>query len=184
MTMVRATYPRPAYRVQQFLHALLAMLLPISAADIAQARAFLPAAAWPLFLGMSRGDQRHSLNVLAALRAAGEPRPALAQAALLHDCAKHGAGVRLWHRVAVVLLKAFAPGLLARWGQAEPAAGSWRYPFWAHVNHPQRGADLAAAAGCDPLAVLLIARHQEPRAAGAGDIDRLLAALQTADDDN
>ena len=42
-----------------------------------------------------------------------------------------------------------------------PARGSLRYPFWAHANHPQLGAEMAAAAGCDPLAVTLIRRHQE-----------------------
>jgi hypothetical protein len=50
---------------------------------------------------------------------------------------------------------------------------------------------MAAAAGCDPLAVMLIRRHQE-MGAGAegdlwgsgGDVDLLLTALRTADDDN
>jgi hypothetical protein len=57
---------------------------------------------------------------------------------------------------------------------------------WAHLHHPERGAELAAAAGCDALAVALIRRHQEPPAAHFGDpaLDGLLAALQAADDDN
>ena len=43
-----------------------------------------------------------------------------------------------------------------------PARGNLRYPFWVLANHPKRGAEMAAAAGCDPLAVTLIRRHQEP----------------------
>jgi hypothetical protein len=125
--------------------------------------------------------------VLAALQGAGHDHPALFQAALLHDCAKREGGVRLWHRVALMLLKAFWPALPAHWA-AEPApvCTDWRYPVWAHLHHPERGAELAAAAGCDPLAVALIRRHQESPAMRAGDpsVDGLLAALQAADDDN
>ena len=147
----------------------------------------MPETARHLFDGMPPADQRHSLKVLAALQAAGHDHPALLQAALLHDCAKREGGVRLWHRVALVLLKAFWPALAERWA-AEPAPAStdFRYPMWAHLHHPERGAELAAAAGCDPLAVALIRRHQEPPAAHAGDLslDELLAALQAADDDN
>ncbi len=147
----------------------------------------LPETARHLFDGMPPADQRHSLKVLAALQAAGHDHPALLQAALLHDCAKREGGVRLWHRVALVLLKAFWPALAARWAaEPAPARTDWRYPMWAHLHHPERGAELAAAAGCDPLAVALIRRHQEPPAAHAGDpsLDELLAALQAADDDN
>ena len=109
-------------------------------------------------------------------------------------------GVTLFHRVAVVLIKIMWPGWLARLAQAPaPARSDPRYPFWAHANHPQLGAEMAAAAGCDPLAVTLIRRHQEAGSAaeeplwgsgGAGeqgsrgDVDLLLTALRTADDDN
>ena len=53
-------------------------------------------------------------------------------------------------------------GLACTYG-AGPAACSRRprYPFWAYANHPKLGAELAAAAGCDPLAMTLIRRHQE-----------------------
>jgi hypothetical protein len=152
--------------------------------ELVEARVYLSEAAWLLFEAMPRGDQRHSLKVLQALRAGGHDHPALLQAALLHDCAK--GGVRLSHRVATVLIKAFRPALLARWttGPA-PNANSWHYPFWAHLNHPARGADLAAAAGCDPLAVTLIRRHQErPVTSGDSAVAELLVALQAADDDS
>ena len=111
---------------------------------------------------MPHNDQHHSLTVLRALCAAGHAEPALMQAALLHDVTPSAGGVTLFHRVAVVLIKIVWPGWLARLAPApSPAHGDPRYPFWAHANHPQLGAKMAAAAGCDPLAVTLIRRHQE-----------------------
>ncbi len=178
---------RAAYRGRQFFQALLAPAQLLSAGEVAEVRACLPAGAWSLFAGMAPSDQRHSLYVLRTLQQQGQANRALWQAALLHDCAKHGGGVRLWHRVAVVLLAAFFPAWLARWTQASaPPRASWRYPFWTHVHHPACGAALAAAAGCEPLAVRLIAHHQDHPAAGTGDpdVDFWLPALQAADDDN
>lgn len=166
---------RAAYRVRQFFRALAASLAPLTAAEQAAARAVLPEMAWPLFDAMPRNDQRHSLAVLRALRAAGRHEPALLQAALLHDAAKAAAGLTLLHRVAIVLLKAFRPQVLAAWAALpQPPRSDLRYPFWAHANHPATGADMAAAAGCEPLAVLLIRRHQDLVAAphdvcGAGN---------------
>jgi hypothetical protein len=181
-------YPKRAlYRSRQFFQALGAGLTPLTPNERGLAWEHLPEAARHLFDAMPPADQRHSLKVLAALQDAGYDHPALLQAALLHDCAKREGGVRLWHRVALVLLKAFWPALLARWAaEPAPARPDWRYPMWAHLHHPERGAELAAATDCDPLAVTLIRRHQEPLAAHAGDpsLDGLLAALQAADNDN
>jgi hypothetical protein len=178
---------RIAYRVRQFLAALAAYLIPLSRSERSTIRAILPRSAWPLFDAMPGNDQRHGLRVLQALATAGHDHPALLQAAVLHDAAKQEGGVTLFHRVAIVLLKAVRPGFLAACAAGPtPARSSARYPYWVHGNHPQRGAELAAAAGCDPLAVVLIRRHQEAPSARAGDaaVDHLLALLQAADDDN
>jgi hypothetical protein len=181
-------YPRRAlYRSRQFFQALGAGLTPLTPQERDLAWRHLPEAARQLFDAMPPADQHHSLKVLAALQDAGYDHPALWQAALLHDCAKREGGVQLWHRVALVLLKACWPVLPARWAaQPVPARADWRYPMWAHLHHPQRGAELASAAGCEPLAVTLIRRHQEQPAMRTGDpsVDGLLAALQAADDDN
>jgi len=172
---------RVGYRVRQFASALGAARRPLTADETALARRHLRPAAWPLFDAMARADQRHSLAVLRALQASGQTDQALAQAALLHDCAKHAGGVRLWQRVAKVLLMAFWPGWLRRLAAAPaPLEGSWRAGLWAHLHHPARGAELAAAAGCDPLAVALIRHHE----ALADADDPLLRALQSADDDH
>lgn len=183
---------RAGYRVRQFVNALGAYIRPLTEGERAEARAWLPEKAWPLFDAMPRNDQRHSLNVLRSLCATGHDEPALMQAALLHDVAKSTGGVTIFHRVAVVLLKIVWPDRLARTVQAPaPARGDLCYPFWAQANHPQLGAEMAEAAGCDPLAVTLIHRHQEAGGGAAtreqgsrGDVDLLLTALRTADDDN
>ena len=149
-----------------------------------------PTAAWPLFDAMPHNDQHHSFNVLRALGAADHTEPALMQAALLHDVAKSSGGVTIFHRVAVVLMKIVWPDWRGRMAQPPtPARSDLRYPFWVHVNHPQMGAEMAAAAGCDPLAVTLIRRHQDCSGGAEeqrrrGDLDLLLTALRTADDDN
>ena len=186
------TWPRRAvYRVRQFVRAVVACIRPLAADERAEARTWLPESAWPLFDAMPRNDQRHSLNVLHALRAMDCDDPALMQAALLHDVAKSACGVTLVHRVAAVLLKALQPNWAAAMAQPEaPARSDLRYPLWAHAVHPQLGAEMAAAAGCDAVAVALIRRHQEPQRSAADratindPTDSLLAALQTADDNN
>lgn len=176
---------RALYRGRQFCGAVAAAVWPLTAEERALVRRCLPEAAWPLFDGMARADQRHSLRVLAALRARGEMERALWQAALLHDCAKRVGGVRLWHRVARVLLQAFWPAYLAQLA-AGPAPGrtSWRRGLWMLAHHGEVGAELAAAAGCDPVAVTLIRHHEERRPATDSVVGRLLSALQAADDDS
>jgi hypothetical protein len=182
-----STARRARYRVRQFINAIRADVSPLSQAETDEIRGILPDEARRLFQAMPRQDQRHGLEVLHSLQATGDIPPALAQAALLHDCAKHRGGIRLWHRVAVVLVKAFDPSRMAHWREMEaPTPKSWRYPFWAHIHHPEHGAQLAAEAGCDPLAVVLIRCHGEPPASGGLDpvAQRLLAELRAADDDN
>jgi hypothetical protein len=185
--MSDAVARRVHYRVRQFTGAIRAGLSPISEAQANEARLLLPEGAWRLFQAMPRQDQRHGLGVLHTLQNAGEVSSALAQAALLHDCAKHRGGIRLWHRVAVVLVKAFDPERMVRWRDMErPAPNDWRYPFWAHLHHAEDGALLATEANCDPLAVTLIRFHGEESAPGVLDptTRRLLAGLRAADDDN
>jgi hypothetical protein len=153
---------RAVYRVRQFGSALATRGRPLTEAERTEVRAWLPATAWPLFDAMPHNDQHHSLNVLHSLRAADHGEPALMQAALLHDVAKSTGGVTLFHRIAIVLIKVARPDWAARLTQTPaPDRANLRYPFWALANHPQQGAEMAAAAGCDPLVVTLIRRHQE-----------------------
>jgi hypothetical protein len=124
-----------------------------------------------LFETMTLRDQQHGIIVATRVGAtAGNDMPLLI-AALLHDCGK-GPGVRLWHRVAHVLL-GVAPALEAR--IAQETGGGWRNALWRLHHHPEIGARLAAASGADPDVVRMI-REQD-----AAEPDVRLAILQAAD---
>jgi hypothetical protein len=149
-------------------------------------RQTLPPEAVVLFEQMPLRDQRHSLDIWHALQQASIIQPDLLAAALLHDMGKtvyDGRPLRLWHRVAVVMLDTLRPGTVDRIASADPA--SWRHPFYAHLHHPEHGAQLARCAGCTALTVELIRRHQDKLArTPADETERLLALLQAADDAN
>ena len=165
------------YRVRQFVDALLAR---VSSEELREADGFLPPGAQELFRKMSVPDQCHSLSVMRTLRRTGHSNADLLAAALLHDVGKADAKIYSWHRATIVLSKRFAPGLLAWLTGGEPYG--WRRPFVIHRQHMEIGAQWAAQAGCSPLTVSLIRRHQEPlRREPVGDEERLLIALQHAD---
>lgn len=174
---------RIRYRLGQFRAALWPRIAPDERAILAL---WLPPRAAALFQAMPRRDQRHSLNVFYTLRAAGHGEPDLLAAALLHDVGKtvhDGRPVRTWHRVIVVLLDTLKPGLVAQLANEQP--DNWRYPLHAHLHHPGQGAQLARAAGCSQRTAMLIERHQDKPLGPPGDeMERLLAALQAADDMN
>lgn len=178
-----AARPRPVYRVRQFI----ASLHPVIDPQERQALAgWLPPDALALFERMAPRDQRHSLNVAQTLVAGGHDQPDLLAAALLHDVAKSvqpGQRLRLRHRIVIVLLNAGNKAWVNRLASDDP--GSWRYPYYVHLNHPAMGAVLVQAAGCSPLTVELVRRHQV-KLAGApiGQVEELLTLLQSADDAN
>ncbi len=167
-------------RLRQGIRALFAWTQPV---DDALAAEVLSPPLMALFKQMRRSEQLHSLNVLRTLRAQGHTDPALLTAALIHDVGKTRASYLIWDRVLVVLVKAIAPGAVKRWGLSAPTG--WRRPFAVSVQHPRWSAEMAAQAGADPLAVMLIADHQNhleyPPQTQA---EQLLVQLQTADDAN
>jgi putative nucleotidyltransferase with HDIG domain len=167
------------YRIRQFVRAAGAWL---HADDAEQVHRILPPAAANLFRGMPGYDRRHALSVLRHLQEGGQTDSDLLAAALLHDVgttADQTRRMRLWHRVAVVLLRAVSPVAIERIGRDEP--GSWRQPFYVQQHHGAIGAELAREVGCSPRTADLIRLHEEP----AGETgDSLLAALQAADSAN
>jgi hypothetical protein len=166
-----------AYRFRQLIAALTAR---VSEADRAEADVHLSPAARRLFRGMPRDGQAHALRVLRDLKRAGHTHPSLLAAALLHDAGKSAARITPLTRSLFVVFERVAPGRLARL-----EAIGWRRSFAALRDHARVGAEWARASGCDTLTVSLIARHQDRiDGAASSEEDRLLRALQEADDRN
>lgn len=161
---------RARYRSRQFFDALRA---DVGEADRARVARYLSPEQQRLFYSMALRDQRHALDVLDALERQGHGDEALLAAALLHDVGK--GPIRLWERVAFVLLKAASPRLLER-AASEDGAG-WRRTLWRSLHHAERGADLAEASGASPETVRLIRVHEEQ-----GVADPLVALLREADE--
>ncbi len=147
--------------------------------DERPALALLNPALLALYRRMAKADRRHSLRLLHWLRRHGHKDPDLLVAALLHDCGKAAASLRVWHRTLKVLLRRLAPVWWQRLAAPAPP-GHWRYPFFVLEQHPRLGAEWAAAAGCSSLTVWLIAQH-ESKPDPADPRTALLIALQTAD---
>ncbi len=167
------------YRVGQFLRALTAR---VSEEEVEQAIRTLTPEARALFRCQAIQDQYHALAVYHALRQAGHTNPQLLAAALLHDVGKAAARLPAWQRAVIVLLEHFAPRLLAHLSQEEPRG--WHRPFVVHARHPEMGSRWAQKAGCTPLTVALIRRHQDELTGRQTEEDQLLAALQAADNLN
>lgn len=180
--MISAFFQRATYRSAQFFKAVGARITDSDRTLVESVLATPSQRA--LFDRMSSADQRHAVAVLRTLRDAGFDQPALMQAALLHDMAKSGAGVTIFHRVIIVLLEAFRPQWLARLVR-DAEESFWRRPFAHYVDHPAIGAHWAKLADCHPMAVSLIRRHQSPVAPSANVLeDELLAVLKLADGKN
>jgi hypothetical protein len=158
-----------SHRARQFFRALRPRL---SERDRALVQSILTPRQYALFSRLAPADQRHAVEVLLRVRASGITDRDVLQAALLHDVGKAGSGLRLWLRVAAVLLEAWSPRLL----RLLSARGPWRRAFRAYREHPRRGARLARLAGSSPRVVALIAAHQQGPSA-----DPALAVLRRAD---
>ncbi len=146
----------------------------VEPAEVALVNRILPPGGSSLFASMPVADRRHGLDVAEELLRAGHDDPDLLGAALLHDAAK-GHRMRLWHRVAGVLLEALAPSVLRRLASSAPA--SWRHPFHLYLHHAPMSAELALDAGCTPRLAAFVRGE-----AAAGEDARLLHALTVADD--
>jgi hypothetical protein len=170
---------RIRYRVGQFFRASTAW---VPDEEVKRATRALTPEAQALFRRKAAQDQRHALAVYHALRQAGHEDPHLLAAALLHDAGKAATRLSAVHRSIIVLLGRFAPTLLACLSQGE--LGRWNRPFVIHARHAEIGARWAEEAGCLPLTVELIQRHEEEPTDGPTEKDRLLAVLQAADDVN
>ena len=122
-----------------------------------QLATWLTAAQLALFDEMHRADQRHGLDVVAALRADSQTDPDLLLAGLLHDCGK-GRDLHVWHRVGWSLGERYGrrvEHLLMRLPGFTPA-------FAVIAAHAERSAELALAAGCSTQTAELIRYQADP----------------------
>ena len=128
----------------------------VSPAERETLASWLTPAQLQLFDAMHRADQRHGLDVAAALRAGGH-EPELLLAGLLHDCGK-GRGLHAWHRIGWSLSEQYGGrvhALLVRLPGFPDA-------FATMAMHAERSAELALAAGASPLTADLIRNQAEP----------------------
>jgi len=145
----------------------------VSAGERRDLVAWLTPAQLVLFDGMHRADQRHGLDVVAALRAEGHADPDLLLAGLFHDAAK-GPTVGLWPRVLWALADRYGDWI---------ARSTRRLPGFADAyarlrDHAGMSAELALRAGCSPVTAELIRHQAQPVDHAAGE------ALRLADDAN
>jgi hypothetical protein len=163
-------FERPLYRTRQFFGSIRPR---IDSDERAEAAELLGERLWPLFASMTERDQRHSLDVLRVLKERGCRDQDLLMAALLHDAGKGrlaGVRIRLWHRVAYVLIASMAPWSLRR---LENGRGG----LAALHQHAERGAVVAEALGAPPAVVDLVRRHEK-----RDSPDERLRLLRAADD--
>ena len=120
-----------------------------------------------LFNSMHVADQRHGIDVVAEMRAAGvDSRDALL-AGLLHDAGKGSTGV--WPRVAYALGDHYGPWI---WRVAELLPGLGM-DLRRLQGHAEASASLAAAAGCPERTVALIRDQGAPQDPEFGELLRL-----------
>ncbi|MGD9028487.1 MAG: hypothetical protein PVG25_01575 [Anaerolineae bacterium] len=175
--MVRAV----RYRVKQFWQAITARHA-VSEGRIARAAQGLPPEARVLFARQAPQDQRHALAVYETLRREEHTQQDLLAAALLHDVGKAATRLPAWRRGLFVLAEHFLPGMLDR--AIRGPFGSRRRLLADYAEHAEIGARWAEEAGCSPMTVTLIRRHEERLETCRTEEDRLLLTLQAADGAN
>lgn len=165
-------FSRARYRVRQFLRGLRPAL---SADEIVEARRWLSAAEFALFLRAEPRDRRHSVDLYRLLADEGikgaPPSREVLAAALVHDVGK-GALV-VWDRVAFVLLDAASPRLV-EWLAREDGA-RWRRALSRLRHHARLGATMLERAGSSPRVVEIVRSHTGPLR-GDAEIDAFIRA--------
>jgi len=169
------------YRVDQFVRALTARRA-ISPERVRGAAQVLTPEARSLFARQAPQDQRHALEVYETLMEKGHRNEDLLAAALLHDVGKAACILTPWRRGLLVLAEKLAPWVLTRDTTAATASGVQRTATYR--SHAEIGARWAKKTGCSPLTVDLIKCHEQEATASETERDRLLLALQAADDAN
>jgi hypothetical protein len=143
------------------------LLASVTPAEHAAVAGWLTPMQRRVFDEMHVADQRHGLDVVAALRAAGERESEVLVAGLLHDAGKGDTGVA--PRILYSLAQA-GIGLPARIARRFAGASASLDRL---ATHPETSARLAETAGCSPRTVELIRWQDDPRDPDAGERLRL-----------
>jgi hypothetical protein len=143
------------------------LLARVSARERDGVSEWLSPAQLAVFGGMHVADRRHGLDVVAALRAAGEVDPDVLLAGLLHDAGKRDAGMipRVVHALGQAGL-GWVTRLVGWWPGMPAALRRLR-------DHAEVSAGMAEGAGCTPRTVELIRWQDDPRDPEAGERLRL-----------
>ena len=149
------------YRVHQFYRAVFPNIQP---ADLDWALDYLPPKSARLFLRQSPAEQRHAIDVAKSIAEVNhsltpQELQTLIIAALLHDCGKSLAALRLWERVYIVLIRK-AP--LRVYARLEKGHSLFSRPLKINARHALWGAGLAKRAGLNSDICLLIREHHSP----------------------
>jgi hypothetical protein len=143
------------------------LLARVSPRERDAAAAWLTAEQLAVFDAMHVADRRHGLDVVAALRAAGERDPEVLVAGLIHDAGKGATGM-----VPRILYALGQAGIAwpARIGRVLPGM---RASLARLAAHAETSARMAEAAGCSARTVELIRWQDAPRDPDAGERLRL-----------
>lgn len=184
MTALTNTASTAIYRIRQGMRALLAavFIIPI---DYEFAARYLSPALLGVFKQMKRGEQVHSLHVLRAVLAQEpETPPALAIAALMHDCGKIRYPVAIWGKTIAVLTRKFSPAQFDRLSKGDPEQIFAR-PFVVYQQHPAWSGELLAQHDAPQDAIWLAQHHADDLAHWQNHaLYHLLCRLHQADDTN
>lgn len=118
-----------------------------------------------LFYRMQNLDQRHALQTAFKMKELLGRRMKINHekmyiAALLHDVGKTEYQLKLRQRVIVNILSALIKPLV-NWLADKSNKWAWCKPYYIHVYHPQRGAELARGIGVDENVAYLIEHHHD-----------------------
>ncbi|NLL51256.1 MAG: hypothetical protein GX248_00955 [Peptococcaceae bacterium] len=128
----------------------------------------LPEKEYRLFLQQALPDRRHALDVAREIEENSERITAihgktaycnLLHAALLHDCGKSVAPLRIWQRIFIVIINTLPARCIQKLSSCSPILGQ---TITLHQQHPYLGKKLAALAGCEDQVLSLIENHHSP----------------------
>lgn len=157
-----------------------------STADEAWVRQHLAPDLFDAWSSMPNHDRRHSIGVARRFQAglsgsADADDDRWIAAALLHDLGKLDSGLGVFGRVAATLARAaFGRTRTDRWIDGR----GLRRRYGLYLRHDRLGADrIRAAGGTEPVARWAAAHHDAAQWADTGIPERVMVALDAADDD-